>query len=195
MNIEDKVYANAIRVGFVDPITKLPPKDERAISALMCIYHQQKKISWDKVNLLDIDCALTGRMASDIFEQSGSICTEYPLFWSNKEECDAYGDMRPDFVYLSNNLQMTAIIENKLGASDTHSGDQYGGQFGRYIQYLKQSPALEKYIVLLTSRYFLSKTPPWYVKELADAERIQASNKTIKARIIQLDEILEAFCE
>jgi len=84
MNIEDEdIFVKATRIGFVDPITKLPPRDERSISALLCILYQQKKISWSRVNLLDLNCAVTGRMASDLFEESGCICSEYPLFWSN----------------------------------------------------------------------------------------------------------------
>lgn len=187
------IYKTASQVGFIDPITKLLPRDERSISALLCIYYQQGRIDWSKVPVLDLTCQPSGLTAENLLGQAGILCSEYTLFWATKPECDAYGDMRPDFLYLSKDGNTVAIMENKLGAGDTHAGDHYGGQFGRYIQYLKQAPFSNRYMILLTSNHFLSKPVPWYATELRQAEEIQQSEEWVHSIIIRWEDVLAAF--
>lgn len=194
MEIEyEDIYVRAARIGFVDPVTGLPPGDERTISALICIFHLHNRIDWEKVDLLDTKCQTTGSKASEIFSVPGALCSEYPLFWASTEDCNAFGEMRPDYLYIARDLSLTAILENKFGAGDTHAGDGYGGQFGRYIKYLKQSSSKHKYMVVISSRFYLEKEPPWYASELSLAEGIQSSSVNIKSRIIRIEDILDAF--
>ena len=190
-----KIYETASRVGFLDPITKLPPRDERSISALLCIYHQQGKIDWAKVPLLDAKCQQIELTAEAVLGQPGILCSEYTLFWATKSECNAYGDMRPDFLYIASGDETAAIIENKLGAGDTHKRDHYGGQFGRYIQYLKQASAKNKYMILLTSKCYLPESVPGYASQLQLAEKLQRSAASIRSVIICWEDVLGAFAK
>jgi len=51
----ENIYVMATEFGLLDPITQLPARDENSISALLCIYHQQGKIDWAQVPLLDLN--------------------------------------------------------------------------------------------------------------------------------------------
>lgn len=186
----ENIYVMATEFGLLDPITQLPARDENSISALLCIYHQQGKIDWAQVPLLDLNKQEIDK-AEAILGQAGALSSEYPLFWSDKPGCDAYGSMRPDFLYIANNGQTAAIIENKLGAGLTLKlNDGYGGQFGRYIQYLKQATFEHKYMILLTSEYYLSRK--WYDSDLLKAEEIQKSASSIQCAIIRWEDVLKA---
>jgi hypothetical protein len=187
-----KVFERAAIQKFVDPITGLPPQNEVSLSALLSIYHQRGQIAWNKVPLLMPDCTDTKTTAADVLNASGSLTTEYPLFYK-KEGVDAYGDMRPDFIYISQDRRTVALIENKIGANDTHKGDSYGGQYGRYIKYLMESKVAEPYMIIITSRSFLGKSPPWEATELQQAVKIQQSEDKVKARIIAWEDIIDAF--
>ncbi|MFA6011647.1 MAG: hypothetical protein WC799_16785 [Desulfobacteraceae bacterium] len=193
MKIDKAILEKAAMCKFVDPITGLPPQDEISLSALLSIYHQQGRIGWNKVQLLMPYCTDSTTIASEVLKPSGSFSSEYPLFWRTNEELNARGGMRPDFIYISPDLRIVALIENKIGANDTHKDDSYGGQFGRYIKYLMESNIAEPYMILITSQFFLSKSPPWYATELQHAVNIQQSEGKIKTRIIVWEDILEAF--
>ena len=186
------ICQQAITSGFVDPITKLPPRDECSLSALLCLYHHARQIAWERVPMLSPSCAPTGRTAAEVLGRPGCLCSEYPLFWNTPAELEARGGMRPDFLFLSNDRTVAAFIENKVGADDTHKGDAYGGQFGRYIKYLMQSDVEEPYMILLTSSVYLCKTPPWYATELQAAVMLQSASQSICTLIIRWEDVLRA---
>ncbi|OPZ59776.1 MAG: hypothetical protein BWY87_00830 [Deltaproteobacteria bacterium ADurb.Bin510] len=188
----EQLYQLAYQTKFVDPSTKLPPRDERSLSALLCIYHQLGNIVWNEVELFDVDLLSCGD-ASCIFSGHGVICSEYPLFWSDPGTCSYFGDMRPDLIYFSDDGQSMAIIENKIGAGYTHSGDEFGGQLGRYILYLKHSVMCNKTMILLTSKNFVMNKSPWYINELGTAIKVQKSADVVTTRIMFWEDILQAF--
>jgi len=181
--------------GFVDPITALPPRGETGLSSLLSIYHQQGRIDWSLVKLYKANYMPTEELASDLFSNGGTLCAEYPLFFdpNNKADTDSRGGMRPDFMYMSADQRVVALIENKIGADDTHKSDEYGGQMGRYIQYLVESSVVCPYVILLTSQFFLSKSPPWYATEFQESVNLHGSEGKVKCRIIVWEEILRAF--
>lgn len=194
MAITDKSILQAAETcGFVDPITGLPPRGEVDLSALLSIFHQRGQINWSLVKLRDENCKLTGEFASEIFSQAGALCAEYPLFLDPAIHEDSRGGMRPDFMYISNDLNIVALIENNIGAGDTHKADKYGGQLGRNIQYLLESSSAARYVILLTSEFFLKKNPPWYATEFQESVRLQNSAQIVKSRILVWEEILQAF--
>jgi hypothetical protein len=177
------VCAQAAALQFLDPLTNLPPRDECSLSALLTVYHHQGQIAWERVPMLSSECNPLHGSAADIFKRPGCLCSEYPLFWDNDDECRARGGMRPDWLLLGTNREWAAIIESKLGAVDTHKNDEYGGQFGRYIKYLMESKVWERFMVLLTSSIYLRKNPPWYATELKIAVDIQKSSSLIRTAL------------
>ena len=189
----ETVCEQAKAVGFIDPITKLPPSDECSLSALLCLYHHAGSIRWRKVPMLSFSCSETGQTAAEILGQTGYLGCEYPLFWKTTHERDARGGMRPDLLFLSSDRQTVAIVENKVGAGDTHKGDKLGGQFGRYIKYLLDNDIKQRYMILLTSEQYIGKKPPWYTGELQQAEDCQGSHNTVRSVIVTWEHVLRAF--
>jgi hypothetical protein len=187
------ICEHASAAGFVDPITKLPPRDECSLSALLCFYHHTGNIDWKKVPMISSNRAETGETAAAILAQSGYLGCEYPLFWETALELEARGGMRPDLLFLSSDQSTVAIVENKVGAADTHKGDEYGGQFGRYIKYLLDIHIEQRYMILLTSEFYIHKEPPWYLTELQEAEEIQGSREKVRSVVIVWEHVLRAF--
>jgi hypothetical protein len=193
--IRKRILKRASTVGFVDPITNLPPVDECSLSALLCFYHHTGNIDWNQVPLrLSSDPTMTGdTVASLVFTQPGFISCEYPLIWETEEQKDERGSMRPDLVFLSDDQSTVVIIENKIGAAVTHKGDKYGGQFGRYIKYLMASHIERRYMVLLTSTEYIQKTKPWYTTELQHAENSLDSRGKVSGVVIVWEDVFKAF--
>jgi len=177
--------------GFVDPLTKLPAFDEISLSALLCIYHQAQRIRWEEVPLILPSCKPSGRTAVDIFGIPGYLCGEYPLFWQTNDQLRDRGGLRPDLLFLSRDQRVAAFIENKIGAG--HKDDSYGGQFGRYAKYLVEAGVLEPYLLLLTSTTFISRTPPWYVRELQKAVEPHRSDGSVQAFVMLWEDVLRAY--
>ncbi len=189
----ETICKQAATCQFLDPLTNLPPRDECSLSALLSIYHHAGQIAWERVPIVSTECKRLPGSAADIFRRPGCLCSEYPLFWDNDEQCRARGNMKPDWLLLGPSREWAAIIENKVGAADTHKGDEYGGQFGRYIKYLMEAKVGERFMVLLTSSVYLRKNPPWYATELKDAVDRQKSSSLVSTVIIAWEDILSAF--
>jgi hypothetical protein len=184
------ICATAKQIGFVDPLTKLPPRDEITLSALLVLYHQADRIQWNRVPLLLTSGADSGTAASILFDNPGGLCSEYPLFWASPEELEARGGMRPDLVYVSHAGDLFALIENKVGGGLTHKGDSFGGQFGRYLKYLVDTRVTSAYFILLTSEAMLAKPTPWYVRELEAARSLQCPAGEVQTFVMTWQAVL-----
>lgn len=197
MSLDNTILEKAKSSGFVDPLTGHPPTDETTLSALLSIFHQQRRIDWSKVKMrmpqnptIKID-----ETADQVINQDGCLSAEYPLFWESHEQFDAYGGMRPDFIYISGDGKTVALIENKIGASPTHKGDSYGGQFGRYTKYLGECVLPRRYLILITMGTYIERKPPWYTGELLAAAAKWNSDRKVEYRIIIWEDILKAFAK
>jgi hypothetical protein len=188
-----EICKRAQRIGFVDPLTMLPPHNEATLSALLSLYHQAHRIRWANVPLALFSGAQSGKTAAQIFGIPGYLCSEYPLFWASRDELEARGDMRPDFLYLSADRRIAAFVEHKIGGGLTHKGDSYGGQFGRYLKYLVDARVDEAFLILLTSQAFLSRVSPWYVHELEAARGILCRRGEVATCVMTWETILDAF--
>lgn len=187
-----RICEQAQRAEFVDPLTKLPPRDEVSLSALLCLYHQADCISWNLVPLLLPSRERSGRTAEWILRPRGYLCSEYPLFWRTDEELEARGGMRPDFLFLSPDGRRAAFIEHKIGGGDTHKGDAYGGQFGRYLKYLVDVGVPEAFLIVLTAEEFITRESPWYVRELEAAHTLHSTHQHAGAFLMTWESILSA---
>jgi hypothetical protein len=188
-----KICDEAERVGFVDPLTGLRPQDEDSLSALLCIYHQAGRISWDQVPLLLPSKVRSEHTAAAIFGISAYLCTEYPLFWKTSDELQTRGGMRPDILFLSHDRGRAAFIESKIGAGDTHKGDGYGGQFGRYLMYLGDSGIRDTSLILLTAEDFVTREPPWYIGDLHEAQKLYRGSTQVGTFVMTWESVLGAL--
>jgi hypothetical protein len=187
-----RICEQAQQVGFVDPLTKLPPRDEVSLSALLCLYHQAGRIRWDRVPLLLPSREPSGHNADLILGSSGYLCSEYPLFWKTDDELRARGGMKPDFLFISPDWRRAAFIEHKIGGGDTHKGDMYGGQFGRYLKYLIDARVTEAFLVVLTADAFIMRESPWYIRELEAARKLHSPDQKASAFVLTWEKILSA---
>jgi len=189
--IPSAIRERAIQVGFVDPISGLPPREEVMLSALLTIYHQGGRIRWGDVPLRLSSGEDANATASTIFDRPGYLCSEYPLFWKTPEECEARGGIRPDLLYLSSDGDRVVFVENKVGAP--HKVDKYGGQFGRYIKYLLDCKVPAGVVILLTGQAFIDKRPPWYLPELVAARGLQCPSGGIETYVMTWEAVFAAF--
>lgn len=188
-----RVCKRAEEVGFVDPLTNLPPRDELGLSFLLSLYHQSGRVAWEAVPLLLPLGEASGRSAGAIFGRQGYLCSEYPLFWRTRDELEARGGMKPDFLFLSVDRRLAALVEHKIGSGETHKGDTYGGQFGRYLKYLVDADVPEAYLLLLTSQEFVFRTSPWYIRELAAAHALQCPSGQAEVFVMTWEAIFDAI--
>lgn len=49
------------------------------------------------------------------------------------------------------------------------------------------------YLLLLTSKTFISKVPPWYVNELQEAVRLHSPDGSVQAFVILWEDVLRAY--
>lgn len=187
------VCDKAARVGFVDPVSGLPPWDEVSLSALLSLYHQDERIDWGSVPFLLPSGGPSGVTAATILGRRGFLCTEYPLFWDTPDQLEARGQMTPDFLFLGADRELVALIEHKIGSGLTHRGDAFGGQLGRYAKYLAESSIADAFVILLTSEAFIRRKPAWYVTELDDAARGCLPEGRVQALVMTWEDVLRSF--
>jgi hypothetical protein len=94
-------------------------------------------------------------------------------------------------LFLSSDQRIAAFIENKIGAG--YKDDSYGGQFGRYAKYLVEARVHEPYLLLLTSTSFISRMPPWYVRELQKAVKLRSPGRGVQAFVMLWEDVLRAY--
>jgi len=116
-----KLFEN-IRNEFVDPITKLPPTSETQLSALLCYFHLRDKIDWSKIKLYSVDNTFSGKTADQVIAKAKTLCCEYPLFASTKEQISIWGQMSADLLSFSKEEDRITLIENKIGSNFTSGG-------------------------------------------------------------------------
>ena len=134
--VKERLFGS-IPAHFIDPVTKLVPANEIQLTSLLALYHQRSLIDWNCVNLYDADNKPSGKMASSLFSQNGSLCCEWPLFAATDEQISIWGQMTADLLYLSVEDDIIVLVENKIGSGFTSGGsDVETGQLARQIEYL-----------------------------------------------------------
>ncbi len=177
---------------FVDPITRLPPASETQLSALLCLFHLWGKINWSKIKLYSLDNTFSGQTADHLITDSKTLCCEYPLFASTKEQISIWGQMAADILYYSREEDRVVLIENKIGSNFTSGGDDLDyGQLARQIEYLIQNSAKDKNILLLSSKQFFDKG--WYLTELSNTLRYKNAKEIVGGYLVYWEEIFSSF--
>jgi hypothetical protein len=148
---------------FCDPITELKPTNERELSTLLALWHNQCKIKWGEINLYSFDHNNMEISASQIFSPEIVLFNEYPMFAEDREHINTWGAMAGDIVGVTIQSNKLVYVENKIGSNFTGDGnDKENGQLAWQLKYLKNSKIKEKYFVLLSARAFFEKD--WYSK-------------------------------
>ena len=177
---------------FVDPITKLPPTSETQLSGLLCYFHLSNKIDWSKIKLYSVDNTFSGKTADQIIAKAKTLCCEYPLFASTKEQISIWGQMSADLLSYSKEEDRVTLIENKIGSNFTSGGgDPVTGQLARQIEYLIQSDVKDKNIILLSSKQFFDKY--WYSTELLKTLKHKNAIEIVTGHLIYWEEVFSAI--
>jgi len=177
--------------SFVDPVTKLRPAFEKALSALLVFYHQKEAIKWEAVPLYSLDYERTGLAANSIISERGMISSEYPLLYGQPEQLAVWGGMNCDVLYLTGNFKRIVFFENKIGSGFTYGCGSADGQIARQIDYLVESRIPEKFFLLVSSELLFNKK--WYFNELREALKYDESRECVTGYLISWEDILNAF--
>lgn len=87
------------------------------------------------------------RNADSIISNGVFFISEYPLFYSNEQECAIWGEMKADIVYFDSNADKVIIMENKIGSAIGHGKDPKNSQFTRQLIYLMRNKKVNHIIL------------------------------------------------
>lgn len=181
-----------IPANFVDPLTGVRPRGEDDLTALIALFHQMERFSWERVNLYLPSHERSGRIASDLFGSGGALVSQYPLFWEHDGQRDTWGQMKADLLFVSISSKTLALIEAKVASGFTGTGaDPHTGQLARYADFLLQSKIPNRLLVVLIGREFLDAN--WYCSELRQTLSCDSRDGRIEGYVILWEEIFAAL--
>lgn len=190
-DVRKRLFGN-IPAFFMDPVTGLKPASEIELSSLLCVFHQKGLVQWDRVKLYGVNYEPSKNKADSLFSQSSMMTCEWPLFASNEEQTNIWGQMTADLAYISEDNDTVVLIENKIGSGFTSEGsDVENGQLARQIKYLIRSKITNKYIMLLSSKEFFEAG--WYLNELCNTLSHRNRDAMVKSYLICWEEIFSSI--
>jgi len=182
---------NNIPDNFKCLLTGIKPYSEDEFSSLLSIYHQLGKIEWKSIPLLRVkDCSLANMNMASIFADEGVVSREWPLFIRNWDEGgNKWGEMKPDLIYISNDIQSVCFLENKFG--DLREQPPKDGQLALYLDYLLELESPNKYFILLSGKEFFDKG--WYNSELHAAIEHKSDRINISSYLIMWEDVFASI--
>ncbi|MEA4848038.1 MAG: hypothetical protein VB106_12475 [Clostridiaceae bacterium] len=184
--VKQGLARNAIEKGFSSRILYITPDNmssfENELSSLLCYYHQKGRLAWSNIKLYTLEKHFTGVTGDIVFNDAGFISCEWPLYAKNSEEINIWGGMKADLLYLNNNEDTIALIENKIGSAYTLGNTQ----IDRYFKYLQKLQIKKKVFILLTSIELIQNN--WYLKEIKESRQVTTN---IEVYITYWEDILQ----
>ena len=158
-----RLYDDAAKSGFVDPLTLLAPDSEPSMSGILALKAQQRMIDWGKVSLNSPSFKPVGA-ASDIIDADGTFVAEYRLLHSDAKGATTWQGMPCDVVHIGSDGKSVVVFESKIGSEVGYESDSPAtNQFARQMDFLISLAGshIERVAyVLISTRYMLEKE--WY---------------------------------
>lgn len=191
--IKASLFEMARTARFVDPVTRLPPSSERALSGILGFHCQRQAILWTKVKLYSVDKLEPVSTADTIISYPGYFVTEYLLLHANKDQEAIWGWMPVDLLYAPSDFSRVVMFENKIGSGFQYEAHPATSQLARQLDYLISisDPPRRSCLILLTSREFLDQG--WYKNEFSDALRHNNRNDRVSGFVVLWEEVISSL--
>ncbi len=191
-DVKRSLTRQADAAGFVDPITRLPPLGEVALTACLAYYYQRNAIPWHNIQLLPVaNLETRSGMASEIMPENAAVLCEYPLLHRDEPELNVWGSMRADLIALSATADRVVLVENKIGCRFTYGDSPDEGQVAREMEYLLALSAPHRALVMVGSQLLFAKG--WYVETIRAAHDFDARRKELGVYLMHWEQIIASF--